>query len=87
MFQAAAFKGPVDAERLRGRLEAAGMRARVRPSGKVRLVVVSVRGSAEEAQKVRRDLSGMGLGRPILLEKTPVTEKAGGKGRRRSAPR
>lgn len=87
VFQAAAFKGPVDAERLRGRLEAAGLRAHVRPSGKVRLVVVSLRGSAEEARRVRGTLAGLGLGRPILLEKTPVTEKAGGKGRRGSAPR
>ncbi|MDE7241936.1 SPOR domain-containing protein, partial [Desulfovibrio sp.] len=86
VFQAAAFKGPVDAERLRGRLEAAGLRAKVRPSGKVRLVVVSLRGSAEDARRVRGTLAGMGLGRPILLEKSPVTEKAGGKGRRRSAP-
>lgn len=87
VFQAAAFKGPVDAERLRGRLEAAGLRAQVRPSGKVRLVVVSLRGSAEEARRVRGTLAGLGLGRPILLEKSPVTEKAGGKGRRGSAPR
>ena len=86
LFQAAAFKGPVDAERLRARLEAAGLRARVRPSGRVRLVVVALRGSAEEARRVRGELAGMGLGRPILLEKTPVTEKAGGKGRRGSAP-
>lgn len=87
VFQAAAFKGPVDAERLRGRLEAAGLRAKVRPSGKVLLVVVSLRGSAEEARRVRGTLAGLGLGRPILLEKSPVTEKAGGKGRRGSAPR
>ena len=87
VFQAAAFKGPVDAERLRGRLEAAGLRAQVRPSGKVRLVVVSLRGSVEEARRVRGTLAGLGLGRPILLEKSPVTEKAGGKGRRGSAPR
>ena len=86
VFQAAAFKGPVDAERLRARLEGAGLRAHVRPSGKVRLVVVSLRGTAEEARAVRGKLADMGLGRPIQLEKTPVTEKAGGKGRRRSAP-
>ncbi|MBD5416630.1 MAG: SPOR domain-containing protein [Desulfovibrio sp.] len=86
LFQAAAFKGPVDAERLRGRLAAAGLRASVRQSGKVRLVLVSLRGTAQEAQKVRGQLSGMGLGRPIQLEKKPVAEKTGGKGRRRSAP-
>ncbi|MBD5626148.1 MAG: hypothetical protein HDQ90_01370, partial [Desulfovibrio sp.] len=86
LFQAAAFKGPVDAERLRGRLAAAGLRASVRQSGKVRLVLVSVRGTAQEAQRVRGQLSGMGLGRPIQLEKKPVAEKTGGKSRRRSAP-
>ncbi|MDE6734193.1 MAG: SPOR domain-containing protein [Desulfovibrio sp.] len=86
LFQAAAFKGPVDAERLRGRLAAAGLRASVRQSGKVRLVLVSLRGTAQEAQKVRGQLAGMGLGRPIQLEKKPVAEKTGGKSRRRSAP-
>lgn len=84
VFQAAAFRGPADAERLRGRLEEAGLRARVRQSGKVRLVLVSVRGSARDADRVRGELAAMGLGRPILLEKKPVTEKTGGKGRRRS---
>lgn len=86
LFQAAAFKGPHDAERLRGRLAAAGLRASVRQSGKVRLVLVSLRGSAQEAQRVRGQLAGMGLGRPIQLEKKPVAEKTGGKSRRRSAP-
>lgn len=84
VFQAAAFRGPADAERLRGRLEEAGLRARVRQSGKVRLVLVSVRGSARDAERVRGELAAMGLGRPILLEKKPVAEKTGGKGRRRS---
>lgn len=84
VFQAAAFRGPADAERLRGRLEEAGLRARVRQSGKVRLVLVSVRGSARDADRVRGELAAMGLGRPILLEKKPVAEKTGGKGRRRS---
>lgn len=86
VFQAAAFRGPADAERLRARLEDAGLRARVRQSGKVRLVLVSVRGSARDADRVRGELAGMGLGRPILLEKKPVAEKTGGKSRRRSAP-
>ncbi|WP_165078174.1 MULTISPECIES: SPOR domain-containing protein [unclassified Desulfovibrio] len=86
LFQAAAFKGPVDAERLRGRLAAAGLRASVRQSGKVRLVLVSLRGTAQDAQRVRGQLSGMGLGRPIQLEKKPAMEKTGGKSRRRSAP-
>lgn len=85
LFQAAAFRGPVDAERLRARLESAGLTARVRPSGKVRLVVVSLRGTAQEAREVRVRLAGMGLGRPILLEKKPVPEKAAGKKRPRSA--
>lgn len=86
VFQAAAFRGPADAERLRVRLEEAGLRARVRQSGKVRLVLVAVRGSARDADRVRGELAAMGLGRPILLEKKPVAEKTGGKGRRRSAP-
>lgn len=86
VFQAAAFRGPADAERLRVRLEGAGLRARVRQSGKVRLVLVAVRGSARDADRVRGELAAMGLGRPILLEKKPVAEKTGGKGRRRSAP-
>lgn len=84
VFQAAAFRGPADAERLRARLEEAGLRARVRQSGKVRLVLVSVRGGARDAERVRGELAAMGLGRPILLEKKPVAEKTGGKGRRRS---
>lgn len=86
VFQAAAFRGPADAERLRARLEEAGLRARVRQSGKVRLVLVSVRGSARDADRVRGELAALGLGRPILLEKKPVAEKTGGRGRRRSAP-
>lgn len=86
VFQAAAFRGAADAERLRARLEEAGLRARVRQSGKVRLVLVSVRGGARDADRVRGELAAMGLGRPILLEKKPVAEKTGGKGRRRSGP-
>lgn len=85
-FQAAAFKGPQDAERLRGRLEGAGLRARVRQSGKVRLVVISLRGGDADADRLRGQLTGMGLGKPILLEKKPVAETRGGKGRQRSAP-
>lgn len=86
VFQAAAFRGPVDAERLRVRLEAAGLRTRVSQSGKVRLVLVSVRGSVRDADRVRGELMAMGLGRPIQLEKKLVVETTGGKSRRRSAP-
>lgn len=80
-FQAAAFKGPTDAERLRNRLETAGFRARVRQSGKVRLVVVSLRGSEADARRVQSELAGLGLGKPILLEKKALADAKGGKSR------
>lgn len=82
LFQVAAFRGPADAERLRGRLEQAGLRSSVRPSGKVRLVLVHLRGDGGTAARLREELAAMNLGKPILLEKTPVRARKGRAARR-----
>lgn len=75
VFQVGAFKGPVDSGRLRERLEAKGFRASVRPSGKVFLVTVSLRGDAKAADRLRAEARKMGLGDPVLLSR----KEAGGR--------
>lgn len=72
VFQVGAFKGPVDSGRLRERLEAKGFRATVRPSGKVFLVTVSLRGDAKAADRLRAEAGRLGLGAPILLSRKEV---------------
>ncbi len=76
LFQAAAFKDKADADRLRARLEERGLRSRQQKSGKVLLVMVSLRGTELDAANLREELRRMKLGAPILAAKKPVSGKS-----------
>lgn len=73
LFQAAAFKDKADAEKLRARLEGRGLRSRQQKSGKVLLVMVSLRGTELDAANLREELRRMQLGAPVLAAKKPVS--------------
>lgn len=77
-FQTATFKDTDSVDKLRARLEGAGLRTRMeKTSGKTPLykVMVLYRGSAESAQEVKQTLVDMGLGQPIQRGKSPVGGK------------
>lgn len=76
LFQAAAFKDKTDADKLRARLEGRGLRSRQQKSGKVLLVMVSLRGTELDAANLREELQRMKLGAPILAAKKPVSGKS-----------
>lgn len=76
LFQTAAFKDKADADRLRARLEERGLRSRQQKSGKVLLVMVSLRGTELDAANLREELRRMKLGAPILAAKKPVPGKS-----------
>lgn len=80
-FQVAAYKGAGDANRLRDKLEKAGVRASVQKSGKVQLVVIKLRGNESAAAELRSKLEGLKLGKPLQLSKKPVenARRKGGK--------
>lgn len=73
LFQAAAFKDKMDADKLRARLEGRGLRTRQQKSGKVLLVMVSLRGTELDAANLREELQRMKLGAPVLAAKKPVS--------------
>ena len=74
-YQAAAFRKTEEAETVRHRLEAAGIRATVQKSGKVYLIMVKLRGSDDDAAKLRAQLKQMKLGTPLLQSRKAVTDK------------
>lgn len=75
-YQTAALKSSQDANKLRARLEKAGIRATTQKSGKVYLVVASLRGTTSDAANLRQKLKTLGLGQPVQLSKKPVPAKA-----------
>lgn len=74
-FQAAAFKSEREAENLRKTLNSKGLRAQVRKSGNVRLVVVNLRGGDSDVASLRQKLRDLKLGAPLQLSKNPVPPK------------
>lgn len=76
VFQAAAFKGEDDANRLRKRLEGRGLRTRLQKSGKVQLVMINLRGTERDADNLREELKRMKLGAPIQTSKKAVPGKS-----------
>gem|GEM_PF-614643 len=76
VFQAAAFKGEDDADRLRKRLEGRGLRTRLQKSGKVQLVMINLRGTERDADNLREELKRMKLGAPIQTSKKAVPGKS-----------
>ena len=81
VFQVAAFKSADDADKLRKKLEERGIRTRLEKSGKVQLVMVSLRGSELDASNLREELGRMKLGAPIQKSKKAVPGKSRSTGR------
>lgn len=76
VYQVAAFKGGDDADKLRTSLEGKGLRTRTRKSGKLTLVMVSLRGTEDDAFRLREELQHMRLGVPIKISQKPVGKTA-----------
>ncbi|MBQ9407353.1 MAG: SPOR domain-containing protein [Desulfovibrio sp.] len=83
LYQVAAFKRISEAEKLCASLAARGIKAVNRKSGKVLLVLVSLRGTEAEAAAMRETLQGIGLGRPVILSRKAVTPQAASRKRNR----
>ena len=81
VYQVAAFKSDEDANKLRTRLEGKGLRTRTQKNGKLVLVMVSIRGTEDDAFNLREDLRHMRLGVPIQVSQKPVSNKPQKSGR------
>lgn len=81
VYQVAAFKSDEDADKLRTRLEGKGLRTRTQKRGKLVLVMVSIRGTEDDAFNLREDLRRMKLGVPIQVSQKPVSNKPQKSGR------
>lgn len=81
VYQVAAFKGIDDADKLRKKLEERGIRSRLQKSGKVQLVMVSLRGTELDATNLREELGRMKLGAPMQKSKKAVAGKGRSTGR------
>lgn len=76
-YQVAAFKTKQEADQLVQRLNKGGIRCSSRKSGKVFLVLASLRGTDADARAMIAKLRGMKLGEPLRLARKPVQQ--GGK--------
>ena len=81
VYLVAAFKSDEDADKLRTRLEGKGLRTRTQKNGKLVLVMVSIRGTEDDAFNLREDLRHMKLGVPIQISQKPVSSKPQKSGR------
>lgn len=81
VYQVAAFRSVDDADRLRKKLEERGIRSRLQKSGKVQLVMVSLRGTELDAANLREELGRMKLGAPMQKSKKAVAGKGRSTGR------
>ncbi len=75
VFQVGAFKSLKDAENLKKALESHKLKAKVQKSGKVCIVLVSVRGSETAATELASRIRPLKLGKPLQLSKKQVTPK------------
>lgn len=75
-FQVSAVKSQNDAGRLIKQLAAKGVKATVNKSGKVWLVMVSLRGGATDVEKFNNTLTSLRLGKPLRLSRNPVQNPA-----------
>lgn len=71
-FQVAAFKTLQDAEESKKKLAAAGIRCKIKKSGKVQLLIASLRGDAAAEKNARQKIKSLKLGEPLLLAKKAV---------------
>lgn len=75
VFQTAAFKTKEPAERLRQRLNEAGMRTRISKEGKFYLVMVHLRGNEREAANLIEEIRRSGLDEPLRRSKKSVPDR------------
>lgn len=71
-FQTAALRSQADANKLKATLAAKKINATVRKSGKVYLVMVTLRGTRTDVASLQAKLKSAGLGKPLQVKKTPV---------------
>lgn len=76
VYQVAAFRDKADADKVLAHLEKRGMRSRLQKSGKVFLVMVSLRGTEQDAAGMRKVLAEMKLGKPLLSSKREIQRKS-----------
>ncbi len=72
VFQVATFTDDASVDRLRERLEGRGLRTKMEKAGKFYKVLVMMRGSAEQAQDLRKTMVDMKLGEPLQRGKKAV---------------
>lgn len=73
VFQMGAFRDEAGADALRERLEGHGYRTMLEKGGKMRVVLVRLRGSASQAEELIRLAASLKLGAPLLRERKPVS--------------
>lgn len=72
VFQLGAFRDEAGADALRERLEGHGYRTMLEKGGKMRVVLVRLRGNAAHAEELIRLAASLKLGAPLLRERKPV---------------
>lgn len=79
VYQVAAVKSAKDAASLDKKLKGLGLRSEAKKSGKVYLLLVSLRGKDADALAMRDKLRSMKLGKPLLLSKKERPTRQAGK--------
>lgn len=74
-YQLAAVRSSTDADNLKKKLQAKSVRAQVRKSGKVYLLVASFRGTDKTEQEMLNKIKAAGLGKPLRLSRKEATQK------------
>lgn len=75
VYQAAAFRSNADASKAQKAINGKGLRATVRKSGRVYLVMVNFRGTPAEMDKMLARMKSQGMNKPLQLSKLPVEQK------------
>lgn len=74
-FQVAAIRGQAEAEKMRAKLAAQKLRVSLRKSGKVHLVMVNLRGDANDVERMKEKLKAAHLGKPLQISRKPVGQE------------
>lgn len=74
-FQLAAIREQAEAQKLQKSLQAKGIKASVRKSGKVFLVTTELRGGATEVSRLKERLKSLKLGEPLQVARKPLENK------------
>ncbi|MBD5553688.1 MAG: SPOR domain-containing protein [Desulfovibrio sp.] len=74
-FQAGAYKSRTDANEASAKLNRNGLKSTVRKSGKVWLIIISMRGNAADVSAMRQKVRSLKLDRPMQLSKNPIRKR------------